>query len=123
MITLNGKYNSCKIYTDRITPGTEGQLTALLNQESASGSVIRIMPDCHEGAGRLMSRSEAKQSFTVSEFKKQMEGIYSTTVSRETLDESPMAYKSMAEIVTNIRDTAAIDSIIRPVFNFKAAGE
>ncbi|MBR6322544.1 MAG: RtcB family protein [Lachnospiraceae bacterium] len=73
------------------------------------------------GAGRLMSRTEAKQSFTVSEFKKQMEGIYSTTVSRETLDESPMAYKPMDEIIENIGDTVEIDRIIRPVYNFKAA--
>ena len=73
------------------------------------------------GAGRLMSRSEARQSFTVSAFKKQMEGIYSTTVNKETLDECPMAYKPMEEIVRNIEDTVKIDCVIRPVYNFKAA--
>ena len=73
------------------------------------------------GAGRLMSRSEARQSFTVSAFKKQMEGIYSTTVNKETLDECPMAYKPMEEIVRNIRDTVTIDCVIRPMYNFKAA--
>ena len=51
MITLEGKYNNCIIYTDNVTAGTLGQLTALLNQKSVSGAVIRIMPDCHEGAG------------------------------------------------------------------------
>ena len=75
------------------------------------------------GAGRLMSRSEAKQSFTVLEFKKQMAGIFSSTVNKETLDECPMAYKPMAEIMENIRDTVTIDTIIRPVYNFKAAGD
>ncbi len=75
------------------------------------------------GAGRLMSRAEAKQSFTVSEFKKQMSGIFSSTVSKETLDECPMAYKPIAEIVENIRDTVTINTIIRPVYNFKAAGD
>lgn len=72
------------------------------------------------GAGRLMSRSEAKERFTVSEFKHEMEGIYSTSVSRSTLDESPMAYKGMQDIVDNIGPTAEIMSIIKPIYNFKA---
>lgn len=72
------------------------------------------------GAGRLMSRSDAKNSFTVSEFKKQMEGIYTTSVGKGTLDECPMAYKSMDDIVQNIGPTARIDAIIKPVYNFKA---
>ena len=72
------------------------------------------------GAGRLMSRGEAKQSFTVSEFKRQMEGIYTTSVGQGTLDECPMAYKSMADIVDNIGPTADILTVIKPVYNFKA---
>lgn len=72
------------------------------------------------GAGRLMSRSAAKESFTVSEFKKQMEGIYTTSVGRSTLDECPMAYKDISDIVENIGPTAAIDTIIKPIYNFKA---
>ena len=72
------------------------------------------------GAGRLMSRGEAKQSFTVSEFKKQMEGIYTTSVSQGTLDECPMAYKGMNDILDNIGDTAEVNEIIKPIYNFKA---
>ncbi len=72
------------------------------------------------GAGRLMSRSEAKSSFTVSEFKKQMQGIYTTSVSRGTLDECPMAYKPMDAIVNCIGETVTIDEVIRPIYNFKA---
>ena len=72
------------------------------------------------GAGRLMSRSAAKQSFTVSEFKKQMQGIYTTSVGAATLDECPMAYKSMADITGNIGPTADIERIIKPIYNFKA---
>ena len=72
------------------------------------------------GAGRLMSRGEAKQSFTVSEFKRQMEGIYTTSVGQGTLDECPMADKSMADIVDNIGPTADILTVIKPVYNFKA---
>lgn len=75
------------------------------------------------GAGRLMSRAKAKQSFTVSEFKKQMTGIYTTSVSGATLDECPMAYKGMDDIINNIGPTADIVKIIRPVYNYKAGEE
>ena len=75
------------------------------------------------GAGRLMSRAGAKQSFTVSEFKKQMEGIYTTSVGADTLDECPMAYKGMEDIVNNIGDTAEITEINKPIYNFKAGAE
>jgi len=75
------------------------------------------------GAGRLMSRAAAKQNFTLTQFKAEMEGIYSTSVSRDTLDECPMAYKGMEDIVNNIGPTAEILSIIRPIYNFKAGDE
>lgn len=75
------------------------------------------------GAGRLMSRSAAKETFTVSEFKKQMEGIYTTSVGRSTLDECPMAYKGVEDIVSNIEPTASIDAIIKPIYNFKAGDD
>ena len=73
------------------------------------------------GAGRLMSRREAEASFTLSAFKKEMYGIYTTSVGKDTLDECPMAYKPMEEIIANISDTAKIEQIIRPVYNFKAS--
>ena len=72
------------------------------------------------GAGRLMSRAEAKQSFTVSEFKKQMSEVYTTSVNSSTLDECPMAYKNMEDIVENIGPTAELVNVIKPVYNFKA---
>lgn len=72
------------------------------------------------GAGRLMSRVQAKQSFTVSAFKKQMAGIYTTSVNSSTLDECPMAYKDMSDIINHIGPTAEIIKIIKPVYNFKA---
>ncbi len=75
------------------------------------------------GAGRLMSRSAARQTFTVSAFKKEMEHVYTTSVGKDTLDECPMAYKKMEDIVANIGDTADIEKIIRPVYNFKAGEE
>ena len=75
------------------------------------------------GAGRLMSRSDAKNSFTVSAFKKTMQGIYTTSVGAGTLDECPMAYKDMSTITSQIGDTAVIEQIIKPIYNFKAGGE
>ena len=75
------------------------------------------------GAGRLMSRSKAKEAFTVDEFKAQMDGIYTTSVGMDTLDECPMAYKRMEDIVGNITDTVHIEKVIKPIYNFKAGGE
>ncbi len=72
------------------------------------------------GAGRILKRSEAKDYFTVDEFKEQMKGIYTTTVGMSTLDESPMVYKPMDEIVSLIEPTVEIEKIIKPVYNFKA---
>lgn len=70
-----------------------------------------------------MSRSEAKERCSMAEYRRQMEGIYSTSVSRETLDECPMAYKGMESIVENITPTAEIVDILKPIYNFKAGGE
>ncbi|HEX9059495.1 MAG TPA: RtcB family protein [Clostridia bacterium] len=73
------------------------------------------------GAGRLMSRSKAKEVLSLEEFKKSMEGIYTTTVNRSTLDECAFAYKPMEEIMNNIEDSVEIVDVIKPVYNFKAA--
>lgn len=73
------------------------------------------------GAGRLMGRRDAEASFTLSAFQKEMEGIFTTSVCKETLDECPMAYKPMGEIVKHIADTVTIDRVIRPIYNFKAS--
>jgi RNA-splicing ligase RtcB len=73
------------------------------------------------GAGRLMSRTKAFKTLNVDEFKKQMDGIFSTSISTATLDESPLAYKTMDDIVRNIKPTATILKVIKPIYNFKAA--
>ncbi len=75
------------------------------------------------GAGRLMSRAQAKQSFTVSEFKKQMSNVYTTSVNSSTLDECPMAYKNIDDIVDNIGPTVDIARVLKPLYNFKAGDE
>jgi len=73
------------------------------------------------GAGRLMSRSAAKSSITLKQFEMSMKGIYSTTINKSTIDESPMAYKPMDEIIGNIEDTVDIAHVIKPLYNFKAS--
>ena len=75
------------------------------------------------GAGRIMSRRMARKTIDLEEFKAEMAGIYSTTVNLDTIDEAPMAYKTMDDIVANISPTADIVKIIKPVFNFKAGEE
>ena len=72
------------------------------------------------GAGRLMGRSEARKTLDFEEFKNQMEGVYSTSILTETLDEAPNAYKPMGEIMRAIRDSVYIVDIIKPIYNFKA---
>jgi len=72
------------------------------------------------GAGRLMGRMEAKRSLSMSEFSSSMEGVFSTTVNESTLDEAPMAYKPMQEIIDNIQDTVEIIDVIKPIYNFKS---
>ncbi len=72
------------------------------------------------GAGRLMSRKQAKESIPMIDFKESMVGIYTTSVDVSTLDESPMAYKPADEIINHIGDTVKIERIIKPIYNYKA---
>lgn len=72
------------------------------------------------GAGRLMSRSKARESLSMDDFRKSMTGIYSTSIVESTIDESPMAYKSIEDITSNIRDTVTILDVLKPIYNFKA---
>ena len=73
------------------------------------------------GAGRIMSRSKAKEKVSLEEYQESMKGIYTTSVGQSTIDESPMAYKPMNEILEYIKDTVEIVKIIKPVYNFKAS--
>ena len=72
------------------------------------------------GSGRRMKREDVRSCHTVSEFKKEMKGIYSSCVGADTLDEAPFAYRSLAEIAGRIRDTVQITEILKPVYNYKA---
>lgn len=72
------------------------------------------------GAGRIMKREDVKASYTVSAFKSTMKGIYSSCISKDTLDEAPFAYRNMESIKEAIQATVAIEKVIKPIYNFKA---
>ena len=72
------------------------------------------------GAGRLMSRTKAKDTLSMEEYKKAMEGIFTTSVNEDTLDEAPMAYKSLEDIIDVIAESVDVVEVIKPVYNFKA---
>lgn len=75
------------------------------------------------GAGRIYRRSEVAEHHTVSDFKKAMDGIYSICINKDTLDESPFAYRGIDDIAAVIGETVRIDKIIKPVYNYKAGGQ
>ena len=106
---------------------TAGGLCPICASPKRDGSVICIGKGNEEynnssphGAGRKMSRKKAKSSISLEEFETSMQGIFSTCVSRATLDEAPMAYKDGDSVLDNIHETAEIVERLRPVYNFKS---
>ena len=74
-------------------------------------------------AGRIAKREDIRNSYTLSAYKKEMKGIYSTCISKEILDEAPFAYRSIGEISEVLKDTVSIDRILKPIYNYKAGGD
>ncbi len=72
------------------------------------------------GAGRIMSRTKAKEALDMEEYKKTMAGVYTTSVSEATLDEAPMAYKALEDIIDVIRESVDVIEVLKPIYNFKA---
>lgn len=73
------------------------------------------------GAGRILSRSKAKKTLNLEDFKETMKGVYTTTISEDTIDEAPFVYKPIEEIIENTKDAIEVKEIIKPIYNFKAA--
>ena len=101
---------------------------AILPLNMRDGSLIvkgKGNPDMNfsgpHGAGRLMSRSKAKETLKMEDYKASMDGIYTTCVGAATIDEAPMAYKPMESIIENIGDNADVITRIRPIYNFKSS--
>ena len=92
------------------------------------GSVLAVgkgNPDSNysapHGAGRLMSRTKAKASLSMDEYKETMKGIYTTSINENTLDEAPMAYKSLDDIIDVIKESVDVIDVMKPIYNFKAS--
>ncbi|MBQ4559997.1 MAG: RtcB family protein [Tyzzerella sp.] len=75
------------------------------------------------GSGRIMKREDIKSHFTVSSFKSEMKGIYSSCINKDTLDEAPFAYRALEDIAEVIKDTVTITKVIKPIYNYKAGGD
>ena len=73
------------------------------------------------GAGRIMSRTRAKANLSMEEYKEMMKGVYTTSINENTLDEAPMAYKSLEDIISVIRESVDVIDVMKPLYNFKAS--
>lgn len=133
-LTIAHSFNTTHNYIDlKVMILRKGAISALKGEEviipmnMRDGSLICIgkgNPDWNysapHGAGRILSRSKAKDVINLKDFEDSMKGIYTTSVALSTIDETPFVYKPMDEIIENIKDTVEIVNIIKPVYNFKA---
>ena len=110
MFEIQGKVNTAICYAKVVEEDAIEQVRRMCDHEFTKGSRIRIM-----------SRTAAKNSLSLDEYQDAMQGIYTTSVNASTLDEAPMAYKSLEDIIDVIRDSVDIIDIMKPVYNFKAA--
>ena len=125
MIEIKGKVNTAVCYATVVEDEAIEQIRRMCNHEFTAGSQIRIMPEWNysapHGAGRVMSRTKAKETLDLEVYKKTMEGIYTTSVNGATIDEAPMAYKSLEDIIDVIRESVDVTEILKPIYNFKAS--
>lgn len=108
-------------------PGNENVIIPINMRDGVIVGIGKGRPEWNcsapHGAGRICSRSEIKNQHTVNEFKKSMEGIYSTCVNDDTLDEAPFAYRDIDYVKEAIKDTVLVTNVLKPVYNFKAGGK
>lgn len=109
---------------DYIIPGEK----VLIPINMRDGSVLAIGKGNAEwnfsaphGAGRLMSRTKAKTELNMNEYKNVMQGIYTTSINENTLDEAPMAYKRLDDIIDVIGESVDVIDVMKPIYNFKAS--
>ena len=102
----------------------------LIPMNMKDGSIIGIGKGNREwnysaphGAGRILSRKQAKEMLDIKEYKKSMEEIYTTSISLDTLDEAPQAYKSVEDILDDIKETVDVIEVLKPVYNYKEHGD
>lgn len=112
-----------KVISDLKAAGRESEIEVELKKLKASfvGHFVDMPRAAPHGAGRLFSRSEARKQITLNEYQKSMEGIFTTSVCRDTIDESPFAYKDAKEIEEAVSDTVTVTAHLKSVYNFKAS--
>lgn len=131
---ISGAFHTVHNYIDIDNMVRKGAISAKKNEmvlipiNMRDGCIIAIgkgnedwNSSAPHGAGRVMSRNKARESVSLDEFEKSMSGIFTTSINESTIDESPMVYKPMHEILENIRDTVDIYKLIHPIYNFKAS--
>ena len=133
-LTIDESFTTIHNYIDlKYSILRKGAISAQLGEKviipinMRDGSIIAIgkgNPEWYysapHGAGRILSRGKAKEQLSIDEFKNTMSNVWSTSVCESTLDESPMAYKPIDDILNNVQDTIDIQTILKPVYNFKA---
>jgi RNA-splicing ligase RtcB len=134
-------HNEAKVFAKALEASCEDKIRQYLNHPAFAGTKVRIMPDVHigkgaiigygkgnpewnysapHGAGQKIARGQARTGLSLDEYRKEMRGIWSSTVCKDTLEESPMAYKRAKDILDYIGDTVEIEHRLKPLYNFKA---
>ena len=109
MFEIKGKINTAICYAKVVEDEAIEQIRRMCDYDFTENSKIRIM-----------SRTKAKNELDMEAYRKSMEGIYTTSVNEKTLDEAPMAYKSLEDIIDVIKESVDIIEIMKPIYNFKA---
>lgn len=110
MIEIQGFYNAAVCFCDEMEESAARQIRAVCDMQAFANCKIRVMPDVHAGKG-----------CTIGKYRREMQGVYSSCIAVDTLDESPMAYKSMDSILAQIGPSVGVVCRIVPVYNFKAS--
>ncbi len=137
MFTIEGQHGTAACYATNIEDECVEQIRTMLDMPFAEGANTAIMRDgsiiakgrgneawnnsAPHGAGRVMSRHDARESLSMDDYRAAMEGVYSTSVNERTIDEAPDAYKPIDDIIGPIADAVDIIDVMKPIYNFKAS--
>lgn len=111
MLEIRGKKNNAICFASQIDEKALEQIKRMCDYDLT-----------FHGAGRILSRQQAKEMLDIKEYKKSMEGIYTTSISLDTLDEAPQAYKSVEDILDVVGETVDVIEVLKPVYNYKEHG-
>nr|WP_314806952.1 hypothetical protein [uncultured Selenomonas sp.] len=110
---IRGRCGTAIVYAKVIEDEAVEQIRRMCDYEFTEGASIRIMPDVHWARA-------VKENLSMDEFRKTMAGVYTTAANENTLDEAPMAYKALLDIIDVIGDSVDVVEVLKPIYNFKA---